>query len=70
MINTAPQLTLIYGPMFSGKTTKLIELYNVSVSNYGQEKCIAFNYKLDGYRYIRMSYKEKIDKFPGLEYLF
>ena len=47
MINTAPQLTLIYGPMFSGKTTKLIELYNVSVSNYGQEKCIAFNYKLD-----------------------
>lgn len=47
MINTAPQLTLIYGPMFSGKTTKLIELYNNSVSNYGQEKCIAFNYKLD-----------------------
>jgi thymidine kinase len=42
-----PQLTLIYGPMFSGKTTKLIELYNVSVSNYGQEKCLAFNYKLD-----------------------
>ena len=33
--------------MFSGKTTKLIELYNNSVSNYGQEKCIAFNYKLD-----------------------
>ena len=47
MINTAPQLTLIYGPMFSGKTTKLIELYNINVSNYGQEKCIAFNYKLD-----------------------
>jgi len=47
MTNSAPQLTLIYGPMFSGKTTKLIELYNVSVSNYGQEKCLAFNYKLD-----------------------
>ena len=47
MINTTPQLTLIYGPMFSGKTTKLLELYNNSVSSYGQEKCIAFNYKLD-----------------------
>jgi thymidine kinase len=47
MINTAPQLTLIYGPMFSGKTTKLLELYNNSVNSYGQEKCIAFNYKLD-----------------------
>jgi thymidine kinase len=47
MTNTAPQLTLIYGPMFSGKTTKLIELYNNCVSNYGQEKCLAFNYKLD-----------------------
>ena len=47
MTNTAPQLTLIYGPMFSGKTTKLIELYNNCVTNYGQGKCIAFNYKLD-----------------------
>jgi len=47
MINTTPQLTLIYGPMFSGKTTKLLELYNNSVNSYGQEKCIAFNYKLD-----------------------
>jgi thymidine kinase len=47
MINTAPQLTLIYGPMFSGKTTKLLELYNNSVNSYGQEKCLAFNYKLD-----------------------
>ena len=47
MINTAPQLTLIYGPMFSGKTTKLIELYNTNVSSYGQEKCVALNYKLD-----------------------
>ena len=47
MSKTAPQITLIYGPMFSGKTTKLIELYNNNVSLYGQEKCIAFNYKLD-----------------------
>jgi thymidine kinase len=42
-----PQITLIYGPMFSGKTTKLLELYNKSVSNYGKEKCVALNYKLD-----------------------
>ena len=47
MNKTAPQISLIYGPMFSGKTTKLIELYNSSVSNYGQEKCVALNYKLD-----------------------
>jgi thymidine kinase len=33
--------------MFSGKTTKLLELYNNSVNRYGQEKCLAFNYKLD-----------------------
>ena len=47
MIKTAPQITLIYGPMFSGKTTKLLELYNNSLTNYGQEKCVALNYKLD-----------------------
>ena len=47
MIKTAPQITLIYGPMFSGKTTKLLELYNNSKSIYGQEKCVALNYKLD-----------------------
>lgn len=47
MIKTAPQITLIYGPMFSGKTTKLLELYNNNVSLYGQEKCVALNYKLD-----------------------
>ena len=27
---TSPKLTLIYGPMFSGKTTKLIEIYNLT----------------------------------------
>ena len=47
MIKTAPQITLIYGPMFSGKTTKLLELYNNNKSIYGQEKCVALNYKLD-----------------------
>jgi len=47
MIKNAPQITLIYGPMFSGKTTKLLELYNASVSIYGEEKCVALNYKLD-----------------------
>lgn len=47
MLGNGPQITLIYGPMFSGKTTKLIELYNNSKSMYGEEKCVAINYKLD-----------------------
>jgi thymidine kinase len=33
--------------MFSGKTTKLVELYNLYVKNYGKDKCIAINYELD-----------------------
>jgi len=38
------ELTLIYGPMFSGKTTKLIEIYN---DKSKKEKCLCFNYILD-----------------------
>ena len=41
------KLEIIYGPMFSGKTTKLIHLYNEKVKEFGQDKCIAFNYVLD-----------------------
>ena len=42
-----PFISLIYGPMFSGKTTKLLELYNLYVKIYGKDKCIAINYELD-----------------------
>lgn len=42
-----PFISIIYGPMFSGKTTKLVELYNLYVKNYGKDKCIAINYELD-----------------------
>ena len=45
-INT-PFISVIYGPMFSGKTTKLLELYNLYVKMYGKDKCIAINYILD-----------------------
>jgi thymidine kinase len=45
-INT-PFISVIYGPMFSGKTTKLLELYNLYVKTYGKDKCIAINYILD-----------------------
>lgn len=40
-------ITLIFGPMFSGKTTKLIEIYEKYIKLYGKEKCIALNYALD-----------------------
>lgn len=40
-------LELIVGPMFSGKTTKLIEIYNEKCEKYGKEKCLAINYELD-----------------------
>ena len=43
----APFISVIYGPMFSGKTTKLLKLYNLYVNNYGKDKCIAINYELD-----------------------
>ena len=40
-------ITLIYGPMFSGKTTKLIHMYNDICSSDGADKCLAINYALD-----------------------
>jgi len=43
----SPFISIIYGPMFSGKTTKLVELYNLYVKSYGKDKCIAINYELD-----------------------
>ena len=43
----SPFISIIYGPMFSGKTTKLVEHYNLYVKNYGKDKCIAINYELD-----------------------
>ena len=42
---TNPTITLIYGPMFSGKTTKLIELYKETLAQ--KKNCIAINYQLD-----------------------
>ena len=38
-------ITLIYGPMFSGKTTKLIELYKETIAK--NKNCVAINYELD-----------------------
>jgi len=38
-------ITLIYGPMFSGKTTKLIELYKTTMTK--NKNCVAINYELD-----------------------
>lgn len=49
-------LELIVGPMFSGKTTKLIEIYNEKCEKFGKEKCLAINYALDK----RYSNEEKI----------
>ena len=46
-IINSPFISIIYGPMFSGKTTKLVELYNLYVKTYGKDKCIAINYHLD-----------------------
>ena len=43
----SPFISVIYGPMFSGKTTKLLKLYNLYVKIYGKDKCIAINYELD-----------------------
>lgn len=40
-------ITLIMGPMFSGKTTELINIYNEKCSIYGKEKCLALNYAFD-----------------------
>ena len=57
--NTYPCITLIYGPMFSGKTTKLIELYKETLTK--NKNCIAINYELDT-RYG----KNKISSHDGL----
>ena len=46
-MTSSGSLHLIMGPMFSGKTTKLIELYYEKVEEVGKEKCLAFNYALD-----------------------
>ena len=43
--NTYSGITLIYGPMFSGKTTKLIEIYKETLTQ--KKNCIAINYELD-----------------------
>lgn len=56
------KLEIIYGPMFSGKTTKLIHLYNEKVKEFGQDKCIAFNYALDK----RYSSESEIVSHDGL----
>tara|TARA_B110001450_G_scaffold69519_3_gene65739 strand:- start:7787 stop:8527 length:741 start_codon:yes stop_codon:yes gene_type:complete len=42
-----PFINLIMGPMFSGKTTKLINSYNAFVNTHGKEKCIIINYTHD-----------------------
>ena len=47
MNNSEPFLNLIMGPMFSGKTTKLIHSYNAYVNTYGKDKCLVLNYSLD-----------------------
>lgn len=59
---TSPKLTLIYGPMFSGKTTKLIEIYNLTTMSINKNKCLVINYALDE-RYG----KNKIITHDGLE---
>lgn len=38
-------ISIIYGPMFSGKTTKLINLYNKDIEE--GYRCLAINYRLD-----------------------
>jgi len=43
--NTYPGITLIYGPMFSGKTTKLIEIHRETIAK--NRTCVAINYELD-----------------------
>jgi len=45
--NLSTKLELIIGPMFSGKTSKLIELYNDKCSTFEKDKCLAINYALD-----------------------
>lgn len=62
MNNTEPFLNLIMGPMFSGKTTKLIHCYNAYVNTYGKDKCLVLNYMLDK----RYTNESKIVSHNGL----
>jgi len=43
-LNSDAELVVIYGPMFAGKTTKLIEFYD---KHKNSDNCIALNYALD-----------------------
>ena len=47
MLTNNGSITLIMGPMFSGKTTELINIYNETSKIYGKNKCLALNYALD-----------------------
>ena len=57
-----PFINLIMGPMFSGKTTKLIHSYNAFVKTYGKEKCIMINYTHDK----RYTEEQKVVSHNGL----
>ena len=61
MLSSSCYLEIIYGPMFSGKTTKLIEIYNEKKSN-NLNNCIALNYALDK----RYTNEDKIVSHDGL----
>lgn len=58
-----PFINLIMGPMFSGKTTKLIHSYNSYIRSYTKEKCIMLNYSHDK----RYSNYQKVVSHDGLE---
>lgn len=45
--NIEPIFELIMGPMFSGKSTMLIERYNKTIKTNPKHKCLALNYALD-----------------------
>ena len=55
-------LNLIMGPMFSGKTTKLIHSYNAYVNTYGKDKCLVLNYSQD----TRYTNEPKVVSHDGL----
>lgn len=61
MLASTSYLEIIYGPMFSGKTTKLIEIYNEKNSK-SSNNCIALNYALDK----RYTNEDKIVSHDGL----
>ena len=47
MFQNQGSLQIIMGPMFSGKTTELINIYNKYCKKYGKDKCLTLNYALD-----------------------